>query len=52
MKTYTLQLICRVTEKDIGRVVIQALDWRSADRIAVSLFSNGEIVAWIEEDGE
>ncbi len=50
MRTYTLQLLCRVTEKEIGRVTIQAKDWRAADRIATNLYSNGNIQAWIQED--
>ena len=50
MKTYTVHLVDRVTEGELGRITIQAKDWRSADRIAEAMFSNGYIQAWIEED--
>ena len=50
MKTYTVQLVDRLTENALGRVVIQAVDWRAAERIADAVFSNGYIQAWIEED--
>ena len=49
METYNVVLMDD-TDEEIGRIMIKAVDWLAADKIAQSMFRNNDIWSWVEDE--